>query len=70
MSESKNLMEGLLDEITRVTELITEYKSLPKGAGSFGATIMQVQVNKAKQFISMGDTIGMLQSYNELKECE
>ena len=70
MAETKNLMEGLLDEITRVTELIAEYKSLPKNAGLLGAMLMHQQVNRAKERISIGDTIGMMQSYKELKECE
>jgi hypothetical protein len=68
--EPQNLMEALLDEITRVQELIQEYKSLPKNAGILGAALMSEQIKTAKRQISEGDTIGMLQSYEGLKNCE
>lgn len=70
MEETKNLIEGLLDEITRVTEMIVEYEALPKGAGNLAASIMRFNVRNAKNSISKGDTIGMMYSYEELKKFE
>lgn len=68
--KSVNLMEGLLSEIDRVREMITEYKSLPKNAGLFAATMMQLDIDKAREAIIEGDTIQMMVSYTKLTEHE
>ena len=65
----QNLMSGLLSEMNRVRELITEYKSLPNGAGMFGATIMKHKIEVAERSISSGDIVDMLIQYQKLKEC-
>jgi len=69
MTETKNLMEGLLDEMNRVRELITEYKSLPNNAGFIGASFMQIDIQKAEKAISSGDVVEMLVAYKSLQEC-
>jgi len=63
----QNLMDGLLSEMNRVRELITEYKSLPNGAGMFGATIMKHQIEAAECSISSGDVVDMMLQYQKLK---
>ena len=63
-----NLMEGLLKEIDRVTELKAEYESLPNNAGFFGASLMKVSLANAKKVIAEGDTIGMMTAYKDLEE--
>jgi len=63
----QNLMDGLLSEMNRVRELITEYKSLPNGAGMFGATIMKHQIEAAERSISSGDVVDMMLQYQKLK---
>jgi len=65
----QNLMSGLLSEMNRVRELITEYESLPNGAGIFGATMMKRNIKMAELSISSGDVVDMLIQYQELKEC-
>ena len=67
---AENLMEGLLSEMNRVRELITEYENLPGGAGFFGATMMKAEIKRAEYAISSNDVIAMLRSYEELKSCE
>ena len=64
---SKNLMQGLLDEIDRVEDIITEYKDpLLKGSGELAASFMEVTIQTAKDSIAEGDTVKMLYAYNEL----
>jgi arginine repressor len=68
--QSVNLMEGLLTEIDRVKEMITEYKSLPKNAGMLAATMMSLDIDKARSAIAGMDTIQMMASYKKLREYE
>jgi arginine repressor len=70
VEESQNLMQGLLDEIIRVKDIVTVYKSLPKNAGLFASVIMETLIKEAIKSISDGDTIAMIRTYKELKECE
>lgn len=70
MSELENLIQVLLDEIIRVTELIAVYESLPKNAGMLGSMIMSRKIDTAKSNIATGDVIDMIRSYKELKNCE
>lgn len=70
MEEDKNLMEGLLEEMNRVRELIAEYKSLPNGVGMIGAGLMTVDIRLTEKAIAEGDTIQMMVQYEKLKACE
>jgi hypothetical protein len=70
MKKTNNLMDGLLKEMNRVRELITEYKSLPGGAGMLGASLMAINIQMAEKAISNGDVIEMLVQYEKLKNCE
>jgi hypothetical protein len=70
MSETKNLMDGLLEEMNRVRELIAEYKALPNGVGMIGAGLMTVNIRMAEKAISNNDVIEMLVQYEKLKSCE
>ena len=40
MADAKNLVEGLTDEILRVTEIKNEYISIPSGAGKLAVAFM------------------------------
>jgi hypothetical protein len=68
---SENLMEGLLNEIERVSGMISEYQ-MPylKGAGAFAAALMKIDIDKAKKAISNDDVVSMIGSYKKLKEWE
>jgi len=70
MEKSKNLIEGLQEEIDRVQKIATEYKSIKGGAGMFAATFMELSIATAKKRIATDDTIGMIVSLKELKEYE
>ena len=65
--EQQNLMSGLLDEITRITEIIKIYKDLPKGAGNLAAAIMELSVKQAKNAIRDNDVVKMIEMFEELK---
>jgi len=68
--ETKNLMTGLLDEITRVTDIIKVYKNIPKGAGNLTAAIMELSVRQAKMAIRDNDIAKMVEAFKELKTYE
>lgn len=66
---SENLMEGLINELNRVRELLKDYEEIGP-AGIFGATMLKQDIKKAEKAISSGDVIQMLLAYNSLKECQ
>ncbi|KKK47971.1 hypothetical protein LCGC14_3149820 [marine sediment metagenome] len=63
----ENLMSGLLNEMNRVRELITQYEALPNGVGIYGATTMKSSIEMAEISMSDGDVIDMLKQYENLK---
>ena len=63
-----NLIEGLQSEMNRVREIIKEYEELPNNAGAFASCMMKFTIKNAENSIAIGDTIGMMRSYNYLKE--
>lgn len=69
-TEDKTLMEGLIDEMNRVRELIIEYKGLPNGVGLTGASLMQLDIGYAERAIVQDNVIDMLKAYEKLKSCQ
>ena len=68
---TENLMDGILNEIERVSGIVSEYQQpYLKGAGVFAAALMKIDIDQAKKAISDGDVIAMLNSYKKLKEYE
>ena len=63
-----NLIEGLQEEMNRCRELLIGYDEIGP-IGIFAKTMITQQIKEAEKKISKGDTIGMLKSYEELKEC-
>ena len=72
MADSKNLVEGLTDEILRVTEIMKEYLSIPNGAGRLAAAMMEVAIaiDKARKAQASGDILQMIPALQELREFE
>lgn len=68
--EPKNIIEGLTDEILRVTEISREYKSIPKGAGMLAAAMMDAAIGRARKAQASGDILEMIPALKELKEFE
>ena len=66
----KNLMEGLLSEISRANDILQEYERIPNGAGKIGAAMIIIQIKKAEQSIIENDVIKMLSCYESLKNIE
>lgn len=62
-------MEGLLSELNRVKELLTDYEDIGP-AGVFGTIMLKQEIAQAEKAISSGDVVMMLQCYNSLKECQ
>ena len=68
---SENLMDRLLNEIERVSGMISEYQQpYLKGAGIIAATLMKIDLDQAKKAISDNDVAAMIGSYGKLKEYE
>ncbi len=65
-----NLVEGLANEILRVTEIVTEYRAVPKGAGNLAAKFMEDAIQRARNAQSSGDVIQMISAFQELKGFE
>lgn len=65
-----NLVEGLTNEILRVTEIVTEYRAIPKGAGHLAASFMEDAIQRARKAQSSGDVIQMISAFQELKDFE
>lgn len=68
MADSKNLVEGLTDEILRVTEIKRVYDEIP--AGAFAAAMMQASIEKARKAQASGDILQMIPALQELQEFE
>lgn len=68
MADSKNLVEGLTDEILRVTEIKREYDAIP--AGAIAAAMMAAAIEKARNAQASGDILQMIPALQELKEFE
>jgi len=70
MAENKNLVEGLTDEILRVTAIKTEYLQLPKNAGLFAAMMMEQAIGAARKAQASGDILEMIPALKALQEFE
>jgi len=68
MTESKNLVEALTDEILRVTEIKREYDAIP--AGALAAALMGQALDKARKAQAIGDILQMIPALEELREFE
>jgi len=60
-----NLAEGLQQEIARNYQLLETYKQIP--AGHVGATLIQIDLNKAHKAIANDDIIEQMRIYDILK---
>lgn len=69
-TQPKNLVEGLTDEILRVTEIRNEYLAIEGGAGRLAAAMMDVALQNARKAQASGDVVQMLLAHSALKEFE
>jgi len=64
-----SLGEELPKECARVRELIALYRDpMLAGAGEFAAQMMELALKKADVCMIEGDVVGMIRSYEDLKE--
>jgi len=66
--QSKNLVQGLTEQIARVTEIRTVYLGLPNNTGAFAAALMEQAIDNAIAAQASGDIMMMIVCFNELKE--
>jgi len=70
MADSKNLVEGITDEILRVTAIKAEYLSLPNGAGRLAAILMEQAIDNARKAQASGDIMQIIPAFKALQEFE
>ena len=68
MSETKNLMAGLIEEIQRVTIKIELWQRECPDVGAIAITMMHRDIRDAEKAIQTGDLPGMIAAYQTLKE--
>lgn len=68
MEKSKNLMDGLFEQMNRAREIKKMYDEIPQG--KFGAMMIQQSIQRAEAAIKDNDVIEMLAAYTELTEIE
>lgn len=68
LNETKNLMQGLCEEIDRVKEIVKEYEAIPGVAGNFAAFFMKQDILIAEKARNQGDTIEMIRCFKKLQE--
>ena len=61
-----NLIEGIQQQIKRVTEIKKEYDEVPNGAGRFASLMMSRSIERAEASIAFGDVVEMLAAHQEL----
>lgn len=69
MVASKNLAQGLLEELRRCRDLLKMYEDIGQ-PGFFAASMLKIGIEQAEDAQANGDVIQMLKSYEELKEYE
>lgn len=68
MNKPKNLMEGLLEEINRVKEILPYYEEIPQGI--FGATVIKDSIKKGEAALVSGNIIDMMCAFDDLKDIQ
>lgn len=67
MTQAKDIKHLLRDEIKRVERLKQAYEQLPRNVGAYGASVMKITIDRAKECLNSKDIIGMMAVYEELK---
>lgn len=64
------LGEAFPREQQRCRELITIYRDLPDGVGTFGAIMIEQVLKEADAAAISGDVVRMLRAFEKMKGCE
>lgn len=59
--------EEILVELKRNRELLQVYKGLPDGVGTFGATMIEMDIDTAERALAENDVVKILTAYEKLK---
>lgn len=68
MKDTKNLMDGLFEQMNRAREIKKMYDEIQQG--KFGSMVIQQSIDRAEKSIRDNDVIEMLHAFKELKEIE
>lgn len=66
---SKNLIEGLFDEMNRVRDIVKEYETIGS-PGAFAVAMMKRSLELGEVSIKENDVVKMLAAYGDLKAYE
>jgi len=65
----ENLAQGLVRELNRNRELLSEYKNIGR-PGMFAAVIIEDKIKRGETAQENGDVVEMLRVFSELEETE
>jgi hypothetical protein len=65
---TRNLVEGLLDEMNRCRELVKQYGEIGP-AGAFGRAAIEQDIKNAEKALAGGDVVEMIQAFKALQGC-
>lgn len=57
-------------EQARLRQLLQDYRSLPNGAGTFGAMMIEQTLAEADRAMAFGDIIAILRAFAAMRECQ
>ena len=63
-------LKDKIEEMDRVQEIIKIYDEQPNNAGALASGMMKHSIKNAEHLMSIGDTLGMMKAYKDLKEYE
>ncbi len=69
MSEPKNVVSAILEEIDRCNELLNAYAEIGP-AGMFGHAMILRDIARAKAALASGDAVEMLAALEALRGCK
>ena len=65
-----SLGEAFPKEQARVREVLGIYKEMPLGAGSIGASMIEITLREADKAVIEGDLVKMIRVYKEMQAIE
>lgn len=67
---TESLGEAFPREQQRLRDLISAYRDLPGGVGTFGALMIEQTLQEADRAAASGDVVAMIRSYQAMQECK
>ena len=66
---SKNLVEGMIEQMNRCRELVKQYEEIGP-AGAFAKLAIEQDIKNAEAALGSGDVVEIIVAYKALEGCE